>query len=421
MIEELIGWCAKHKFAVLLLTAVWVGYGIWTLGQQTIDAIPDLSDTQVIIYSKWDRSPDLIEAQVTYPIASALLGAPKLKAVRGYSDFGFSYIYVLFEDGTDIYWARSRVLEYLNKVAPSLPNEVKTEIGPDATGVGWVFQYALVDQSGEHSLADLRSFQDWDLRYLLQSVPGVAEVATIGGFEKQYQVTVDPYKLQAYNIPLMAVVEGVRRSNLETGGRLIEFAGREHMIRGRGYIEKVEDLEQIVLNASLPESAAMGRDPVVRTTPVLLRDVARVEIGPQVRRGVAELDGRGEVVGGIVVMRHNENALQVIHRLKEKLREIEPSLLPGTKIAVTYDRSELIEQCLSTLKQELIMGMVIVSLMILLFLRHIPSAAVPILTIPVSVLLSFIPMHWLGVNVNIMSMAGIVLSIGMLIASWRCG
>ena len=277
MIEELIGWCAKHKFAVLLLTAVWVGYGIWTLGQQTIDAIPDLSDTQVIIYSKWDRSPDLIEAQVTYPIASALLGAPKLKAVRGYSDFGFSYIYVLFEDGTDIYWARSRVLEYLNKVAPSLPSEVKTEIGPDATGVGWVFQYALVDESGKHSLADLRSFQDWNLRYLLQSVPGVAEVATIGGFEKQYQVTVDPYKLQTYNIPLMAVVEAVRRSNLETGGRLIEFSGREHMIRGRGYIEKVEDLERIVLNASLPESQSMRPEPALRTTSVLLRDVARVE------------------------------------------------------------------------------------------------------------------------------------------------
>ena len=415
MVEKLIGWCAKHKFAVLLLTGVWGCYGIWTLGHQTIDAIPDLSDTQVIIYSKWDRSPDLIEAQVTYPIASALLGAPKLKAIRGYSDFGFSYIYVLFEDGTDIYWARSRVLEYLNKVAPSLPSEVKTEIGPDATGVGWVFQYALVDESGKHSLADLRSFQDWNLRYLLQSVPGVAEVATIGGFEKQYQVTVDPYKLQTYNIPLMAVVEAVRRSNLETGGRLIEFSGREHMIRGRGYIEKVEDLERIALNASLPESQSMRPEPALRTTSVLLRDVARVEIGPQVRRGVAELDGRGEVVGGVVIMRHNENALQVIRRLKEKLREIESSLLPGTKIVVTYDRSELIEQCLNTLKQELIMGMIIVSLMILLFLRHFPSAAVPILTIPVSVLLSFIPMHWLGVNVNIMSMAGIVLSIGVLV------
>ncbi len=403
MIERIIEWCAHNRYIVLMFTAAIVGLAIWTLYNQPIDAIPDLSDTQVIVYSRWDRSPDIIEDQVTYPITTALLGAPKVKAIRGYSDFGFSYVYIIFEDGTDIYWARSRVLEYLSKVIPSLPSEVKTEIGPDATGVGWVFQYALVDESGQHSLADLRSFQDWNLRYALQSVPGVAEVATIGGFQKQYQVTVDRERLAAYNIPMMEVSDAVRNSNVESGGRLIEFSGREYMVRGHGYVKNTSDLEQVVLRTS-----QFG-------TPVLLRDVARVEHGPEIRRGIADLDGLGDTVGGIIVMRHSENADKVIRAVKQKLEDIQPSLPKGVKVLTTYDRSELIESAISNLEHELMVEMIIVSLVILVFLWHIPSAMIPIVTIPVAVLLSFIPMYFLGINSNIMSLAGIAISIGVLV------
>ncbi|MFB3902539.1 MAG: efflux RND transporter permease subunit [Acidobacteriota bacterium] len=403
MIERIIEWCAHNRYIVLMFTAAVVGLAIWTLYNQPIDAIPDLSDTQVIVYSRWDRSPDIIEDQVTYPITTALLGAPKVKAIRGYSDFGFSYVYIIFEDGTDIYWARSRVLEYLSKVIPSLPSEVKTEIGPDATGVGWVFQYALVDESGSHSLANLRSFQDWNLRYALQSVPGVAEVATIGGFQNQYQVTVDRERLAAYNIPIMEVSEAVRNSNVESGGRLIEFSGREYMVRGHGYVKDTSDLEQVVLRTN-----EFG-------TPVLLRDVARVERGPEIRRGIADLDGRGDTVGGIIVMRHSENADKVIRAVKQKLEDIKPSLPKGVKVVTTYDRSELIESAIENLEHELIIEMIIVSIVILIFLWHIPSAIIPIVTIPVAVLLSFIPMYFLGINSNIMSLAGIAISIGVLV------
>ncbi len=403
MVEKLIEFSAREKYIVLMFTAAIVAFGIWTLYNQPVDAIPDLSDTQVIVYSRWDRSPDIIEDQVTYPIITALLGAPKVKAIRGFSDFGFSYVYIVFEDGTDIYWARSRVLEYLNKVTSSLPQGVKTEIGPDATGVGWIFQYALVDKSGTHSLADLRSFQDWNLRYALQSIPGVAEVATIGGFQNQYQITVDRDRLAAYNIPLMMVTDAVRNANVEVGGRLIEFSGAEYMVRGHGYVKKTEDLEQIVVKTN------------DRGTPVLLRDIARIERGPEMRRGIADLDGKGDVVGGIVVMRHNENADKVIRRVKEKLKELEPSLPKGVKVVTTYDRSELIERSIDNLKEELIMEIVIVSFVILIFLWHIPSAIIPIVTIPVSVLLAFIPMRLMGMNSNIMSMAGIAISIGILV------
>ncbi len=403
MIERIIEWSAHNKYIVLMFTAAIVGLAIWTLYNQPIDAIPDLSDTQVIVYSRWDRSPDIIEDQVTYPITTALLGAPKVKAIRGYSDFGFSYVYIIFEDGTDIYWARSRVLEYLSKVTSSLPPDVKTEIGPDATGVGWVFQYALVDESGQHSLADLRSFQDWNLRYALQSVPGVAEVATVGGFQKQYQVTVDRERLAAYNIPMMEVSEAVRNSNVESGGRLIEFSGREYMVRGHGYVKNTSDLEQVVLRTN-----EFG-------TPVLLRDVARIERGPEIRRGIADLDGRGDVVGGIIVMRHSENADRVIRAVKQKLVDLEPSLPKGVKVLTTYDRSELIENAIANLEHELIVEIIIVSLVILVFLWHIPSAIIPIVTIPVAVLLSFIPMYFLGINSNIMSLAGIAISIGVLV------
>jgi len=403
MIKKIIAFSAHNKYLVLLAVVAMVALAVHTLKVIRLDALPDLSDTQVIIYSRWDRSPDIMEDQVTYPIVSALLGAPKVKAVRALSDFGFSYVYVIFQDGTDIYWARSRVLEYLSKIQPQLPEGVRTELGPDATGLGWVFQYALVDHTGTHSLDELRSYQDWTLRYAIQSVPGVSEVASIGGYQKQYQVTVDPNRLAAYNIPLDAVVKAVRSSNNEVGGRLLEWAGTEYMVRGRGYVKGTEDLEKTVVKVS---------DAGV---PVLLRDVARVETGPEMRRGVADLDGTGDHVGGIVVMRDRENALNVINRVKDRIRELGNSLPQGVEIVTTYDRSDLIQRALGTLKHELLAEMIIVALVILLFLWHIPSAIVPILTIPISVLLAFIPMYFFGVSVNIMSLAGIAISIGVLV------
>ena len=365
-----------------------------------LDAIPDLSDTQVIIYSRWDRSPDIIEDQVTYPIVSSMLGAPKVKDIRGFSDFGFSYVYIIFEDGTDIYWARSRTLEYLSKIIPRLPEGVQVELGPDATGVGWVFQYALVDETGKHSLADLRSFQDWYLRYYLQAVPGVAEVATVGGFVKQYQVNINPNALLAYKIPLMQVIENIRKSNNDVGGRLIEFSGAEYMVRGRGYIKSVKDIEDVVLGH--------GTD----ATPITVKQVASVVLGPDIRRGVAELDGKGEVVGGIVVMRHKENALSVINAVKAKLKEIEPSLPKGVKIVTTYDRSDLIMASIATVKENLIQELLIVSAMIIFFLLHFRSALVVIIGLPIAVAIAFIPMSWMKLTSNIMSLGGIVVAIG---------
>jgi Cu(I)/Ag(I) efflux system membrane protein CusA/SilA len=403
MIASIIEFSAKNRFLVLLAVAVLSVFAFVTLKTIRLDALPDLSDTQVIVYSKWDRSPDVIEDQVTYPIVTALLGAPKVRAIRGFSDFGFSYVYVIFEDTTDIYWARSRVVEYLSKIQSRLPEGVQTELGPDATGVGWVYQYALVDHSKTHTVDELRSYQDWTLRYAVQSVSGVAEVASIGGFVKQYQVTVDPNKLAALSIPLDKVVEAIRTSNNEVGGRLLEWSGAEYMVRGRGYVKSLADLEQIVVKTG------------VAGIPVLLRDVARVELGPELRRGISDLDGQGDAVGGIVVMRHGENAVNVIERVKAKLDEVKPSLPAGVEIVPTYDRSGLIERAINTLKHELAIEMVIVSLVILLFLWHIPSAIVPILTIPISVLLAFIPMYYMGVTVNIMSIAGIAISIGVLV------
>ena len=403
MIKAIIRFSAENRFLVLLATAVVVAYGIYTVNHIPVDAIPDLSDTQVIIYSRWDRSPDIMEDQVTYPIVSALLGAPKIKVVRGFSDFGFSYVYVIFQDGTDIYWARSRVLEYLSKIQPLLPAGVKTELGPDATGVGWVFQYALVDETRTHTLMDLRTFQDWNLRYRLQSVPGVAEVASIGGFVQQYQVTVDPNRLKAYGLGVMEVTKAVRESNQEVGGRLLEFGGKEYMVRGRGYLQSSDDLEKVVLKTD------------ERGTPVLIRDVGQVSLGPEMRRGVSDLDGLGDTVGGIIVMRHGENAREVIRRVKERLAEVAASLPKGVRVVTTYDRSELIQRSIDNLKHELLLEIAIVSLVILVFLWHIPSAIVPIITIPVSVLLAFIPMTFLGISSNIMSLAGIAISIGVLV------
>jgi Cu(I)/Ag(I) efflux system membrane protein CusA/SilA len=403
MINAIIEFSARHRFLVVLLTALVAGLGWQAMHDVPLDAIPDLSDTQVIIMSRWDRSPDIIEDQVTYPIVAAMLGAPKVRDVRGFSDFGYSYVYVIFEDGVDIYWARSRVLELLSAVLPRLPQGVQTELGPDATGLGWVFQYALVDRTGRHSLAGLRSLQDWTLRYALKSVPGVAEVASLGGFVRQYQVQVDPQRLRAYGIPLERVVEAVRASNGDTGGRLIEMAGAEYMIRGRGYARSKADLEGVVLRVS-----ANG-------VPVRVRDVGRVTLGPDLRRGVADLNGEGEVAAGIVIMRDGENALRVIERVKKRLEELKPALPEGVEVVTTYDRSELILRSIGTLKRALAEELVVVSLVILLFLWHLPSAIIPILTIPVAVLATFVPMRAMGITANIMSLGGIAIAIGAMV------
>ena len=379
MIDRIIEFSGRNRFLVFLFVAAAALAGWWSMHRIPLDAIPDLSDTQVIVYSRWDRSPDIMEDQVTYPIVSAMLGAPKVKDVRGFSDFGYSYVYIIFEEGTDIYWARSRTLEYLSKILPRLPKDVQTELGPDATGVGWVFQYALVGQGS--NLAEQRSTQDWFLRYHLQSVPGVAEVAPLGGFVRQYQVNVDPNRLAAYGVPISKVVAAVRAGNNDVGGRLVEFTGREYMVRGRGYARSPDDLESLSLAVS-----ATG-------VPIRVRDVGSVTLGPDMRRGVADLDGQGEVVSGIVVMRQGENALRVIERVKAKLKEIEPGLPAGMKIVTTYDRTELILASIDNLKHTLTEELIVVGLVILIFLWHVPSALIPIVTIPVAVLISFIPMQ----------------------------
>ncbi len=402
MIRRVIRFSAENRYLVLAAAIVALAAAWWSMRNIPLDALPDLSDTQVIVYSRWDRSPDIIEDQVTYPITTALLGAPRVKAIRGYSDFGFSYVYVIFEDGTDLYWARSRVLEYLSKIGPQLPREVSVELGPDATSVGWVFQYALVDDSGRHSSDELRSYQDWFLRYQVQSVPGVSEVATVGGQVRQYQITVNPNALAAYGLPLDAVIEAVRHGNNDVGGRLVELSGREYMVRGRGYAKSTADLESLVLRSE-------------GGTPVQVKNVASVSLGPDIRRGVADFDGKGDVVGGIVVMRQGENALKVIDRVKRKLDEVRPSLPEGVRVVTTYDRSELIGRAIDTVKDKLVEEILIVSIVILVFLWHVPSAVVPIVTIPVSVALAFIPMYAMGLNANLMSLAGIAISIGVLV------
>ncbi|MCM2323356.1 MAG: CusA/CzcA family heavy metal efflux RND transporter [Oligoflexia bacterium] len=402
MIVKIIEFSARNRFLVILLTLVAVIGGWYSLKSVPIDAIPDLSDTQVIIYSRWDRSPDIIEDQVTYPIISSLLGVPKVKDIRGFSDFGFSYVYVIFEDGTDPYWARSRTLEYLSKITPQLPQGVQTELGPDATGVGWVYQYALNDRSGKHSLAELRSLQDWFLRFHLQSVPGVAEVAAIGGFQRQYQVQLNPGALQSYRIPLMKVVEAIKSGNNEIGARLLEVSGAEYMVRGRGYVKGIKDLENIVVAYN-------------NGVPIYIKNVAKVVIGPEMRRGVADLDGKGDAVGGIIVMRHGENATRVIDSVKAKLEELKPSLPEGVEIVTTYDRSDLIRRAIKTLTGELTLEMIIVSLVILIFLLHIPSAMIPIATLPIAVLISFLFFPLFGVSSNIMSLGGIAIAIGAMV------
>src|SRR5712664_1548190 len=403
LLERIIEASARNIFLVFILVVFGIAGGIWALTKTPLDAIPDLSDVQVIVYTDWEgRSPDLVEDQITYPISTKFIAAPKVKFVRGESMFGKSFVYVIFEDGTDIYWARSRVIEYLNSVRGSLPEGVNPVIGPDATGVGWVYEYALVDDSGKHDLAQLRSIQDWNLRYALASVKGVAEVAPVGGFVKQYQVDLDPNALVAYNIPLSEVVNAIKMSNADVGGRVFEVATTEYYIRGRGYIKKIEDIENIVLK-------------VENGTPVYLKNIATVHLGGDIRRGVAELDGRGETVGGIVVMRYGENALNVIDGVKKKIEEIKPSLPEGVRIVPTYDRSDLIRRAIATLREKLIEESIVVALVCLVFLWHIRSALVAIFTLPIAIILSFLPMYKLGVTSNIMSLGGIAIAIGAMV------
>ncbi len=403
MIEKIIEYSAKNRFITITVVAFFALWGLWALKNISLDAIPDLSDVQVIVFTEWTgRSPDLVEDQITYPIVTTMLSAPKVKFVRGQSFFGLSFVYVIFEDGTDMYWARSRVLEYLNEVRAKLPEGVTPTLGPDATGVGWVFEYALVDRSGKHNLADLRTFQDWYLRYWLESIPGVAEVASVGGFQKQYQVELDPNKLFAYGISVNEVIKAIRRSNNDVGGRVIEFASTEYFVRGRGYIKSTKDIEKVVVKSH-------------KGTPVRIGDIASVQIGPEIRRGLAELNGEGETVGGIVVMRYGENALDVIKKVKEKLNEVKSSLPEGVEIVTTYDRSGLIKRAITTLKKTLIEEGLIVSVVIILFLLHFKSAFVPIFTIPVAVLLAFIPMYYMELNANIMSLGGIAIAVGAIV------
>jgi Cu(I)/Ag(I) efflux system membrane protein CusA/SilA len=405
VIERLIEASARNKSLVLIFAIFGVAAGIYGLLKVPLDAIPDLSDVQVIVYTDWEgRSPDLIEDQITYPISTVFIAAPKVKFVRGESMFGKSFVYVIFEDGTDIYWARSRVIEYLNSVRGKLPEGVNPVIGPDATGVGWVYEYALVDDSGKHDLAALRSIQDWNLRYALASVKGVSEVAPVGGFVKQYQVDLDPNALVAYNIPLSDVVSAIKTSNADVGGKTFEIATTEYFVRGRGYIKSVADIENIVLK-------------VDKGTPVYVKNVGTVHLGGDIRRGIAELDGKGETVGGIVVMRYGENALNVIDGVKKKIDEIKSSLPAGVRIVPTYDRSELIRRAIATLREKLIEESIVVALVCVVFLWHVRSSLVAIITLPVAIILAFIPMWWMNLTSNIMSLGGIAIAIGAMVDS----
>ena len=403
MISRVIDWCANNRFLVFTGTLLLVLAGIWSLRNIPLDALPDISDVQVIVHVPWEgEPPNIIEDQVTYPIITALLAAPHVKAVRAQTMFGDSYIFVVFEDGTDLYWARSRVLEYIQQLQGVLPKNVSPMIGPDATGAGWVYEYAVIDRTHQHSLADLRSLQDWYLRYKLETVPGVSEVASIGGFVRQYQVNLDPNKLRAYNIPLSMVIDRVRDSTNEVGGRVLEMGGAQYMIRGLGYLKSLQDLETV------PVATKNG-------TAVLIRDLGTVTFGPDIRQGVAEWNGDGETVGGIIVMRYGMNALNVIDGVKKKLAEIKPTLPPGVEIVSGYDRSGLIQESIKTLQRDLLEEALIVSFVTIVFLFHFRSALIPILTLPIAVLAAFIPMYFLQVSSNIMSLGGLALAIGVLI------
>ena len=403
MISRVIDWCASNRFLVFTGTLLLILAGIWSLKNIPLDALPDISDVQVIVHIPWEgQPPNIIEDQVTYPIVTTLLAAPHVKAVRAQTMFGDSYIFVVFEDGTDLYWARSRVLEYIQQLQGVLPKNVSPMIGPDATGAGWVYEYAVIDRTHQQSLAELRSLQDWYLRYQLETVPGVAEVASIGGFVRQYQVNLDPNKLRAYNIPLSMVIDRVRDSTNEVGGRVLEMGGAQYMIRGLGYLRSLNDLETV------PVATKNG-------TPVLIRNLGTVTFGPDIRQGVVEWNGEGETVGGIIVMRYGMNALSVIGGVKKKLAEIKPSLPPGVEIVSGYDRSGLIQASINTLQRDLLEEAIIVSFVTIAFLFHFRSALIPILTLPIAVVASFIPMYFLHVSSNIMSLGGLALAIGVLI------
>ncbi|HMK56620.1 MAG TPA: CusA/CzcA family heavy metal efflux RND transporter [Dissulfurispiraceae bacterium] len=405
MIARIIDFSARNKFVIFLMVGFMLAWGYWALQRTPLDAIPDLSDTQVIILTEWPgRSPDLVEDQVTYPISSTLLAAPEVRAVRGFSFLGSSFIYVIFKEDTNIYWARSRVLEYLQAVKNKIPADVNPVLGPDASSVGWGFSYAIVDETGRHNLAELRSMEDYNVKLAVESVPGVSQVASIGGFVKQYQITIDPNKLLAYNIALPKVLDAVRNSNQDVEGRVLEFSGAEYAVRGRGYIRSIADIENIPVGASRSG------------TPVYLKHIAAVQLGPEIRRGVAELDGKGQVAGGIVVVRFGQNVLDVIDRVKQKLKtDIEPSLPKGVKIVVTYNRTDLIHRAIDTLKDEILKLSLAVSVVCIIFLFHLPSALVVILTLPVAIIISFICMYYLGVTSNIMSLSGIAIAIGAMV------
>ena len=404
MIKSIIDGCLENRFLVIIATLLLLAAGLWAVRTMPLDAIPDLSDVQVIIFTEFPgQAPQVVEDQVTYPLTTAMLAVPYAKVVRGYSFFGLSFVYIIFEDGTDMYWARSRVLEYLNFVSGRLPKGVTPSLGPDATGVGWVYEYALVDRSGRHDLAELRSIQDWYLRYPLQTVPGVAEVASVGGYVKQYQVEVDPNALAAYKIPLSRIRQAIQRSNNDVGGRLIEMAETEYMVRGRGYISNIRDLESI----------AVGID--TRGTPIRLKDVAQVQLGPELRRGLVELDGEGEVAGGVVIMRYGENALATIQRVRAKLDELKGGLPEGIEIVPVYDRGDLIERAVDNLTETLLIEFVLVALVCTLFLLHLRSALVTIIALPIGVLMAFIAMRLQGINANIMSLGGIAIAIGAMV------
>ena len=404
MIAAIIRWSIANRFLVIVLTVLLTGWGIYALRQTPVDALPDLSDVQVIIKTSFPgQAPQVVEDQVTYPLATAMLSVPKALSVRGYSFFGDSYVYIIFEDGTDLYWARSRVLEYLSQVAGQLPESAKPALGPDATGVGWIFQYALVDRTGQHDLAELRSLQDWFLKYELQTVPGVAEVATVGGMVRQYQVVVDPDKLRAFGIPLSKLKNAIRNGNQETGGSVVEMGEAEYMVRATGYLQNEEDLANIPLGVN------------EQGTPLVLSDVAEIRIGPQMRRGIAELDGEGEVVGGVIVMRWGENASKTIDLVKARLAELQRSLPDGVEVVVTYDRSDLIERAVDTLQGKLIEEFLVVALVCAVFLFHIRSSAVIFFSLPVGILVAFIIMHLQGINANIMSLGGIAIAIGAMV------
>jgi Cu(I)/Ag(I) efflux system membrane protein CusA/SilA len=404
VIQWIIGWCARNRALTLIGVLIAAGFGIRAFQRTSLDAIPDLSDTQVIVSTEWmGRSPDIVEDQITYPIVTALRAVPGVQYVRGLSMIGDSFVYVVFKDGVDLYWARSRVLEYLSSIQGGLPEGVTPKLGPDATSVGWVFEYALVDTTGQNDLSEIRSFQDWYLRYWLQSVDGVSEVASVGGFVKQYQVDLDPDRLETYKVSIQDVADAIRRSNNEVGGSVLEIAEHEHFVRGRGYVRSLSDLESIPVK--------LGPDGVA----VTVRSLGQVHLGPQQRRGIAELNGEGEVVGGIVIMRQKQNALRVIEGIKQRLEDVKGSFPPGIKLVVTYDRSQLIHHAVSTLWHELIQEMIIVSLVIIFFLYHFRSALIPILTIPVAVVLAFLPMSFQGLTANIMSLGGIAVAIGAMV------